>query len=68
VPLAGWLPDDVRLDDPGALARLRAAAPPRALTVGPGWRRVRAPVDVQRLDPGLEGWDATRAYLATQPG
>ncbi|MGH3320471.1 MAG: DUF2064 domain-containing protein [Streptosporangiaceae bacterium] len=53
------------LDTHDALERLRSAAPSRrALSVGPGWRRVRGPGDVSTLDPGLEGWEATRALLS----
>ena len=64
-PLPGWLmADDLELDAEGMTVRLRARAPRRtALSVGPGWHRVRAPADVARLDPGLEGWDVTRALL-----
>ena len=40
-----------------------AAAPPPGVAVGPGWHRLRAPTDIHRLDPGLEGWDSTRALL-----
>jgi 2-phospho-L-lactate guanylyltransferase (CobY/MobA/RfbA family) len=59
---ADWLAAlDVHLDDVDALDRIRAAAPPRALAVGPGWHRTRSRADLDRLDPGLEGWDATRA-------
>lgn len=65
IPVTGpapWLAElDVRLDDPDALTRLQAAAPARALAVGSGWHRVRSRADLDRLDPGLEGWDATRA-------
>lgn len=57
----------VGLDDLDALSRLRAAAPDRRLVVGPGWRRLRQPSDVAHLDPGLEGWDATRAVLQGRP-
>ena len=64
VPLSGWLrAAPLRFDDPRALDVLRAAAPLIELSVGPGWHRVRQPADVERLDPGLEGWAATRAYL-----
>lgn len=64
LPVADWVRDAApRLDDPDAVAALRAAAPRRALHVGAGWHRIRTPADVARLDPGLEGWDATRALL-----
>jgi hypothetical protein len=66
VPLPGWLdlaagPD---LDADDAIDALRAAAPRRtSVSVGPGWHRVRSAADVRHLDPGLEGWDVTRALL-----
>lgn len=64
LPMPDWLrATPVRLDDDGALLRLRAAAPSRTLVVGPGWHRVRDAADAARLDPGLEGWEATRAVL-----
>ena len=37
---------------------------PTGAATGPGWRRLRAPADIHRLDPGLEGWDSTRAVLS----
>jgi len=61
VPLAAWMPA-CTLDDP--VDDLRRAAPRRALNVGAGWHRVRDERDAQRLDPGLEGWEHTRALLA----
>ena len=68
LPVPGWLAAcGVRLDDGDGLERLRAAAPARALHVGSGWHRVRTAADVERLDPGLEGWEATRAWLRS-PG
>jgi hypothetical protein len=65
-PLATWAADaDVGMDTPDAVARLRAAAPARrSLVLGPGWHRLRTPADLARLDPGLEGWEATRALLS----
>ena len=63
-PAPEWLVAAVDGDDPDALARLRSAAPSRGLHVGAGWHRVRTTADLERLDPGLEGWDATRAYLS----
>ncbi|HEX6445309.1 MAG TPA: DUF2064 domain-containing protein [Streptosporangiales bacterium] len=55
------------LDSPDALPRLRAAAPRRALSVAPGWHRIRSAADLGRLDPDLEGWDATRLLLGSRP-
>jgi hypothetical protein len=64
LPVAGWLAGTgVRLDDHDAVAALRAAAPRRSLVIGSGWHRIRTPEDTALLDPGLEGWDATRALL-----
>jgi glycosyltransferase A (GT-A) superfamily protein (DUF2064 family) len=64
LPLPDWLLEcEVRLDDLDALTALHAAAPPRELSIAPGWHRVRSIADAHRLDPGLEGWDATRLAL-----
>ena len=67
-PLPDWLATDlpaVDLDDLDAVARLREAARRRtAVSVGPGWHRVRTRDDLRRLDPGLEGWEITRELLA----
>jgi hypothetical protein len=67
LPAPDWLArSGLDVDAPDALERLRAAAPrPRGLTVTPGWHRVRGAEDAARLDPGLEGWAATRAWLAS---
>lgn len=66
VPISGWLRQlSVRFDDRDALDVLHASAPLTELSVGPGWHRVRDHADLALLDPGLEGWDATRAYLAS---
>lgn len=65
LPAAVWLDASaLDLDDEDALSRLRASAPPRTLVVGAGWHRVHGVADAMRLDPGLEGWEATRAWLA----
>jgi hypothetical protein len=62
LPMPGWLPA-VRLDDltPQSLRRYA----PEITDVAPatGWHRLRGPLDLARLDPRLEGWDATRALL-----
>ncbi|MEU5988421.1 hypothetical protein ABZ806_05565 [Spirillospora sp. NPDC047418] len=71
LPLPDWLATalhDVDLDTPDALARLRAAAPrPGLVPQGPGWHRLRTPGDLRFLDPGLEGWENTRALLQGHP-
>jgi glycosyltransferase A (GT-A) superfamily protein (DUF2064 family) len=64
LPPPEWLRSaSVGLEDEDGVRRLRAAAPPRSLHVGPGWHRIRDVRDADRLDPGLEGWEATRALL-----
>jgi hypothetical protein len=65
LPLAAWIPDDAFDLDHNPVERLAAAAPRRSrYTLAPAWHRLRSPVDLQRLDPGLEGWEETRALLA----
>lgn len=64
VPVPAWLAaSGVGLNDAAALDRLQDLAPPKTLVVGPGWHRIRCAQDVSMLDPGLDGWDATRAHL-----
>jgi hypothetical protein len=69
-PLPGWLaagPTTVDLDDVDAVATLREAARRRtAVSIGPGWHRVRSRDDLARLDPGLEGWEITRELLGAR--
>ncbi|GAA4134142.1 hypothetical protein [Actinomadura keratinilytica] len=71
LPLPDWLAAALRetgLDTPDALARLRAAAPrPGLVPQGPAWHRLRTRDDLGRLDPGLEGWENTRALLEGRP-
>jgi hypothetical protein len=67
LPAPEWLAADLAdLDQTDAVVRLRAAAPRRALVVTPAWRRLRTPADLGGLDPGLEGWEATRALLSAR--
>lgn len=63
VPPAAWLSElSPGLDTP--LAELEAAKPRRlAVQLGPGWHRLRSVGDIGVLDPGLEGWESTRALL-----
>jgi glycosyltransferase A (GT-A) superfamily protein (DUF2064 family) len=64
LPPPPWLRElALGLDTQDGVRRLRAAAPPRTLHIGAGWHRIRGVADTDRLDPGLEGWEATRALL-----
>ncbi|SEH03574.1 hypothetical protein SAMN05444920_13933 [Nonomuraea solani] len=63
LPAPAWADPD--LDAPDVAAALRAQAPgPRRVATTPGWHRLRSREDVERLDPGLEGWDNTRALIS----
>jgi hypothetical protein len=65
LPLADWIPDDAFDLDHNPFERLSAVAPRRSrCTLAPAWHRLRTPNDLRRLDPGLEGWEETRALLA----
>ena len=67
LPVADWIPDDAFDLDHNLFERLSAAAPRRSrCTLAPAWHRLRTPNDLRRLDPGLEGWEETRALLAGQ--
>ena len=67
LPLADWIPDDAFDLDHNPFARLSAIATRKSrCTLAPTWHRLRTPTDVMRLDPGLEGWEETRALLAGQ--
>jgi hypothetical protein len=62
--LEGAALEGAELDAADIAQRLRGAAPTRgAVRNAPGWHRMRSPADVVRLDPGLEGWEATRELL-----
>lgn len=65
LPIPDWADPD--LDDADIVATLRAGAPGRRMiATTPGWHRLRTRQDVERLDPGLEGWDNTRALLTAE--
>jgi hypothetical protein len=67
LPWPGWLPDDLDLDD-DPYSALAARVPDRRLLVrSPDWHRLRTPAATDRLDPGLEGWEETRALLSGRP-
>jgi len=62
LPAPDWLPDVDLTVDPGVL---RTASPrPGLVAVSPAWHRLNGPEGLSRLDPGLEGWEATRALLS----
>jgi hypothetical protein len=62
LPAPEWLPE---LDLTAEAATVKAAAPrPGLVAVVPGWHRLGGPEGLSRLDPGLEGWEATRALLS----
>ncbi|MFI7617874.1 DUF2064 domain-containing protein [Nonomuraea terrae] len=62
LPAPDWAEPDLDADD--VVGALRAQAPgPRRVATTPGWHRLRSAGDVARLDPGLEGWDNTRALI-----
>ncbi|QNE22883.1 DUF2064 domain-containing protein [Kribbella qitaiheensis] len=63
LPVASWVVAAEPTFDT-SLSELEQLKPRRhAVAIGPGWHRMRSPGDLARLDPGLEGWDATRAIL-----
>ncbi|NJP96879.1 hypothetical protein HCN51_46930 [Nonomuraea sp. FMUSA5-5] len=65
LPAPAWAAPD--LDAYDVVKHLRAQAPgPRRVATTPGWHRLRTPQDVERLDPGLEGWDNTRALVTAR--
>lgn len=62
LPTPDWLPD---VDLAADAEAVRAAAPrPGLVAVTPGWHRLSGPEGLSRLDPGLEGWEATRELLS----
>jgi hypothetical protein len=65
LPLADWIPEDAFDLNHNPFTELGTIAPRRSrCTLAPAWHRLRTPVDVALLDPGLEGWEETRTLLA----
>jgi hypothetical protein len=64
LPAPWWLPP-VELDQLTPQSLRKLAERPADVAPAPAWHRMRGPDDLARLDPGLEGWDATRALLAS---
>jgi hypothetical protein len=68
LPMAGWIPADALDLDRNPHPRLLAAAiGRRRVALAPDWHRLRTPSAVHLLDPGLEGWEQTRALLSGSP-
>ena len=68
LPMAGWIPASALDLDGASISQLQAAAPRRnRWALAPEWHRVRTPISVHQLDPGLEGWEQTRALLSGAP-
>jgi hypothetical protein len=63
LPAPAWLR---QIDLDGAtVATVRGAAPAATDVIGtPGWHRLRTATALARLDPALDGWEATRAILS----
>ncbi len=62
LPVPEWLPV---LDLDAGVEDVRKAAPqPGRVAMATGWHRLTGPDALARLDPGLEGWEATRALLS----
>ncbi|HEX6870529.1 MAG TPA: hypothetical protein VF163_05475 [Micromonosporaceae bacterium] len=66
LPVPDWLPAGHLDDLTPQLVRQRAPMPSE-VAPAPGWHRLREPADLARLDPRLEGWEATRALLSATP-
>lgn len=58
----------LRLPAPPGFDASLAGSPPVDAVQTPPWRRIRTPGDLARLDPGLEGWEATRQLLGAAAG
>jgi len=64
VPWPSWLATEIDLDH-NPVQDLQSLAPGRGrVAVGPDWHRMRSPAAIERLDPGLEGWEMTRSLLS----
>jgi hypothetical protein len=62
LPVPEWLPA-VPLDALTPQALRRSAPTITDVAPATGWHRLIGPADLARLDPRLEGWEATRALL-----
>jgi hypothetical protein len=63
LPAPDWLAG-VDLDG-ATVATVRSSAPVATDVIGtPGWHRLRTAMALARLDPALDGWEATRTILS----
>ena len=65
LPLANWIEPELLDVDGQPHDQLATDRSRRSRwSLAPDWHRLRTPADVHRLDPGLEGWEETRALLS----
>jgi hypothetical protein len=65
LPLRDWLTEDLLDLDRSPVPQLPSGRPGRSRwALAPPWHRLQTPDHLARLDPGLEGWEQTRALLA----
>jgi len=65
LPPPEWLIQaDPTLEEATVPELRRAARKPGVVAEAMGWYRLRGPEAFRRLDPALEGWEATRALLS----
>ena len=65
LPPRDWLTEDLLDLGRSPVPQLPAGRPGRSRwALAPAWHRLQTPDHLARLDPGLEGWEQTRALLA----
>ena len=65
LPPRDWLTADLLDLERSPVAGLPSGRPGRSRwALAPAWHRLQTPDHLSRLDPGLEGWEQTRALLA----
>jgi hypothetical protein len=65
LPAPGWLPT-AGLDELTPQMLRKHAPQASDVAAATGWHRLQGPDDLARLDPRLEGWEATRALLTSR--
>ena len=65
LPPRDWLTEDLLDLERSPVAQLPSGRPGHSRwALAPAWHRLQTPDHLSRLDPGLEGWEQTRALLA----